>query len=193
MPFDYENFIDEINALIDQAKNFSPSDKSYDSDAFRKWRHKTLDSIYRIEKLKYNINCNLTTRQFHIFGYGSYSKSQQDNVFNRDLSDTINELELIAEQYKTYGKPHEVKQTAANIAQTKKGIDVPDKITMKWLLEHMPLSGWLTFFGLLGGAFSAGYGLHSAIFSASDVKPISQTITSTNTPATLPKAKITSK
>ena len=180
MSFNYENFISEISTLIDQAKNFSPSDRSYDSDAFRKWRHRTQDSIYRIEKLKYNINYNLTTRQFHIFGYGSYSKPQQDNVFNRDLGDTINELELIVEQYKNYGTPNESKRATSKIDQLDKEVNMPDKITLKWLIEHMPLSGWLTFLSLLGGAFSAGYGLHSAIYSASEIKPISQSTTSTN-------------
>lgn len=171
MPFDYTHFIEEITALIDQAKTFSASERSYDSDVFRRWRHRAQDSIYRIEKLKYNINCNISTRQFHIFGYGSFSKSQQDNIFNRDLTDTINELELIIEQYKAYGSPQGTRPDTLNEIKLKRGVDMADKITMKWLIEHMPLHGWLTFFGILAAAFSAGYVLHSTIISASEVKP----------------------
>lgn len=105
MPYDYKSFIDEIVIYVDEAKQFSSKDKTWDSDAFRKWRHKTKDSIYRIQKLGYSINCDVTSRQFHIFGYGPNSKSQQDKKFEQDLLDTTNELELLIEQFNKYGVP----------------------------------------------------------------------------------------
>jgi len=161
MSFNYKHFIDEITASLNQVKTFLPKD--WDSDEFRKWRHKLLDSIYRIERQGYSINCNLSTRQFHIFGYGGYSKSEQDNLFKKHIADTVSELELIIEQYKNYGEPLNKKLPSINDSAKALGKEMPEKITLRWLIDHMPIQGWIAFISFLIGAFGIGYGFHAAI------------------------------
>ncbi len=34
-----------------------------------------------------------------------------------------------------------------------------DELTVKWLIEHVPVRWWLAFAGTFFGAFSAGYGI----------------------------------
>ena len=52
MPFNYSSFINEISILINEAEDFSETDKVESSAKFRSWRHKTLDFIYQIESKK---------------------------------------------------------------------------------------------------------------------------------------------
>lgn len=160
MPYDYKSFIDEIVIYVDEAKQFSSKDKTWDSDAFRKWRHKTKDSIYRIQKLGYSINCDVASRQFHIFGYGPTSKSQQDKKFEQDLLDTINELELLIEQFNKYGVPTSTNKHAVVTEHSNSKLELPAVISLKWLFEHMPIKGWLIIFSLLVSAFGLGFGFH---------------------------------
>lgn len=161
MKFNYINFINEIAVSITEAKNLSPKD--WDTEAFRKWRHKLLDSICRIEEQGYKVNCNLSVRRFRVFGYGITSKFEQDNIFNKDLADTINELELIIEQYKNYGDPSLNKSDSQKNTAEIKAIEVTEKITMRWLFDHMPIKGWVAIIGLLAGTFVLGYKFYEAI------------------------------
>ena len=161
MNFNYKSFINEITASIAEAKNLSPKD--WDSETFRKWRHKVLDSIYRIEEQGYNVNCNLRVRRFRIFGYGITSNLEQDNIFHKDLTDTINELELIIEQYENYGFPLLSKSDSQKNSTEIKAMEVTEKITMRWLFDHMPIKGWVVIIGLLAGTFGLGYKFYEVI------------------------------
>lgn len=170
MEFNYKAFIDEIIRLIKVADDFSSSDKKHDSNAFKAWRHAVLDFIYQIERQKYSINCSLSTRLFHICGYGTYSQSSQQNKFDRDLSDTLNELKLLVTNFEKYGDPKE--HDATKLTEIKEQY-WPDKVTLHWLFKHMPARLWLALISALVSAVFVGYQLASFLQSH-QVNPINK-------------------
>ena len=139
MAFDYKSFISEIKTLIEEVSRFESADKKYNSDKFKKWRHKVEDFIYKVEAQTYSINCSINTRQFRIFGYGTYSSESQQQKFDADLTDSINELKLVVENYEKYGDPKE--HTPVKKAETKE-LNWPDKVTLDWFFKHMPADMW---------------------------------------------------
>lgn len=162
MPFDYKSFIEEITILVDEAKNFQIADRHYQSESFRKWKHKTADLINQIGRQRYSINSNLQMRQFHAGGYSLLSESEQQEIFNRDLADSINELNLVIEQYQKYGDPRATKKSSETITTTIK-IQIPEKVTLRWLIDNLPIKVWLWFGGLLFTSAALGFGLRSLL------------------------------
>ena len=168
MTFNYKAFVDEIIRFIEEANNFTTAEKKHDSETFKVWRHGVLDFIYQIEPQKYSINCSLSTRQFHIYGYGSYSQNSQQQKFDKDLTDTINELKLIVKNYQKYGDP---KEHVPSKETEKKELIWPDKVTLDWFIKHMPAGIWWSLFCAFLAVFAAAYELGTYIQSHSISMP----------------------
>jgi hypothetical protein len=164
MSFNYKSFIDEIIRLIEVANNFTTAEKKHDSESFKVWRHAVLDFIYQIERQKYSINCSLSTRQFHIYGYGSVSQNSQQQKFDKSLTDTINELSLIVKNYQKYGDP---KNHFSPKEIENKELSWPDKVTLGWFIKHMPAGIWWGLICTLLAVLTAAYELGAYIQSHS--------------------------
>ncbi len=165
MKFDYSAFISELDRLINVAAAFNQADMHYESESFRKWRHETSDIIHKVERLGYSINCNLVARQFHIFSYSGTSSREQTKKFQRDLTDTINELNYIVDDYKKYGAPLNRLERKVENKSNETSSDLssgwPDKVTLAWLWKHMPAKIWIGLIAAFLGAISVGYGFRS--------------------------------
>lgn|GEM_PF-6571630 len=165
-PFDYTAFIDELKSLIERGRKFSDSDRNHNSQGYRAWRHEVLDLIHRVNRLRYDINCGIGGRQFQVMSYATTSAREQRQAFDRDLEDTLTELELVVSRFDKYGDP-KAKAVAApeplNPAATAqaptqpKSLAVPEKVTFAWLWTHVPL----TLVGMLlvsyGIVFTTGF------------------------------------
>lgn len=116
--FDYSAFIDELRLLVERAKAFGVNERHRESESFRKWRHEAEDLIGRINRLRYDINCGLPERAFRVMAYGSVSGREQQEAFDKDLSDTLNELELVIARFDRYGDPKNRPATQAPTPQT---------------------------------------------------------------------------
>ena len=108
----YAAFIDELRPLTDQVKHFQPMHRRHDSQVFKTWRHMVSALCNRIDRSHVDSTCGLDPRQFRIMSYGTTTSLQQMTAFDRDMRDTITELEHIIQQYEKYGEPM-MKNTAA--------------------------------------------------------------------------------
>lgn len=162
--FDYSAFIEELIPLVEQARAFQPMDSHAKSDVFRKWRHEVLDLVTRINRLRYNVNCTIEHRYFVVMGYGSYTERQQREQFDRDLKDTLVELDVVIDRFKKYGDPKAKDLTfgsplakeVAPPAPAPEPLKFPDKVTLHWLFQHLPLSAWVGLAIFVGGTFTFG-------------------------------------
>lgn len=164
--FDYHAFIIELIPMVAEAKAFDAKDRHEGSDAFRAWRYKILDLLTRIQRLRYSVNCDVNVRTFHINSYNAMSEQRQRERFDRDLKDTIVELEHVIAVYEKYGDPNAAKAaTSARTAQSvllpamppiPAELPPPDKVTFHWLWKHMSISAWGTLLALILGAFAFG-------------------------------------
>ncbi|PUB72221.1 MAG: hypothetical protein DBP03_17675 [gamma proteobacterium symbiont of Ctena orbiculata] len=150
----YEDFAAEVRDYLQEANNLFDLKKVDEDPAFRKWRHNLTDLIQRIEDNGYEINCSIQNRLFYQQGSYTYDPSQKDHIdaFNRDLQDTIVELETIVNKYDKYGDPKAAKSTS----EEKKQLEWPQKITLSWLYTHAPFSLWAKTVGFLLAAFVLG-------------------------------------
>lgn len=165
-PFDYAAFIEQLMAMVDRARAFTAAERYREDAAFRKWKHEVEDLIARIVRLRYDVNTKLNTRQFQVLGYGSYSKGDQQKAFNKDLDDTVMELDVVIENYKRHGDPKadkirpdkgliEANAVTAPAAE-REPLKPPEKVTFKWLWEHMSITVGGTLMAAMGIAFTAG-------------------------------------
>lgn len=205
--FDYAAFISELTVLVDQAKSFGAADRCHGSALFRNWRHEVEDLIARVNRKKYDVNCNLGARLFRVASYGSVSAKQQSERFERDLQDTLSELDLVISRYMKYGDPMAdmrpamklVVQKTINDAQgalpapLPDPLKVPEKVTLPWILHNVPVRmlWWalITAFFLIGGAFSLGI----AAAGTKAGRAVLEMFTPSEYPAAAPPSKAASK
>jgi len=150
----YEDFVNELREFLLEANNLFDLNKVDEDPNFRKWRHNLTDLIQRIEDNGYDINCSIQNRLFCEQGSYTYDPSQKDHVeaFNRDLQDTINELETIINKFDKYGDP----KSKDIIKPQNEQLEWPQKITLSWLYAHAPFGLWMKAGGFLLAAFLLG-------------------------------------
>nr|BAJ06956.1 hypothetical protein [uncultured bacterium]BAJ06958.1 hypothetical protein [uncultured bacterium] len=153
----YSEFIDELRPLLDEAHSLFDEDQTHQSPRFRKWRHQLTTTISIIENLGYTVDCDIASRIFQVASYGSVSKNAQMAAYNRELQDTINEMEIIIEYFDKYGDPKISSQAAASDDRAEK-LEWPTKMTLSWLFNHAPIKLWLQFGGILITVFLLGVG-----------------------------------
>ena len=164
--FDYTAFIDELRDLVTRAKGFNQSERRLESESFRRWQHETKELIHRINRLRYNVACDIQGRSFQVMAYGSISAREQQAKYDHDLSDTLAELELVISRFDKYGDPKakpisrgsvEPAVPDALIPATPLPLTVPDKVTLGWLLTHVPVTWYATV--IVGCVFIFGVGM----------------------------------
>lgn len=111
----YKDFITEIKPLLEEARSLFNADQLHENPQFRKWRHKLTTKINTIDEQGYWVNCGVESRSFDIMTYSSVSKKERLDVYNRDLQDTINELETVIDDFNKYGDPKTPKKESAKV------------------------------------------------------------------------------
>lgn len=170
--FDYAAFIEDIAPLIAQAKAFGVGDRRQDGDVFRAWRHKVEDLLVKIKRTHVDVSCDLDQRQFRVMSYSSVSAKDQLSAFDRDLRDTLVELDHIVSWYEKYGEPKlrrgSFQQAAKASPEAVVAVVAPpikpadpewpqkEKLTLHWLFTNMPASAWAWLALFVGGAFTLG-------------------------------------
>lgn len=171
----YAAFIEELKPLIEQAKAFDFQARKHDSNDFRAWRHKVGDLCTRISRSHMDSDTRLGQRAFMVQSYGSFTARDQAEAFDRDLHDTLVELEHIVEQYGKYGEPKIRAGYARKAASAAELVAPPkvigpvsppkvaepewpqkEKLTLYWLFKNMPLTAWAVLGGICVTAFSLG-------------------------------------
>jgi hypothetical protein len=169
----YTDFIDEIKPLLEEARTLFDLEQLHDDPAFRKWRHRLTTTITSIEEKNYWIDCDVASRSFDIFTYSFVSKKERTAAYNRDLQDTINELETIIDHFEKYGVPQRQQDSNSAVANPKAAKESQnpaatksDGKTLKEKFESHPVVWGLT---LLAVGFGAGFTARS--YLQSDTSP----------------------
>jgi hypothetical protein len=71
------------------------------------------------------------------------------------MDDSLGELRFLVQQFDKYGVPSVPAPKSSQ--QPSVSLASPDKVTVRWLIDNVPVSGWVIVFGLIVGLFSAGY------------------------------------
>ena len=175
--FTYSAFIEELRGLVERARSLFDRPYLGEDEDFRRWRHEVKDLISRIESRKYRINCRVVYRNFDEHGSYTYSpsKAERMSTYNRDLRDTVTELETLVAHFDKYGDPkaepaptpalEPVRQAAAAPIEQSR-LHPPEKVTPAWLWQHATVTLWLQGFGLLATSFAAGVAIgQSALYA----------------------------
>jgi hypothetical protein len=183
-PFDYAAFVEELQTIVSIAKGFNEPDRHHDSRLFRQWRHEVEDLIVRVNRLRYDVNTQFRGRSFRAMNSSATFKMDQQ-AFDRDLSDTLGELELVIARFQKYGDPKQDKIRPGPgllvVPELRTGLkadsEIPlapqsnpeptskpeplewpakEKATLYWFLKHMPITAWIGLLTVLGAAYTAG-------------------------------------
>ena len=153
----YEQFINELKSLLSRAKELFNAHELELNQDFKRWKKELSALLIAIEEKGYDVQCNVISRDFTLFiGYGSIpSDSQLAKEFNSDLQDTINEIEIIIDHYNKFGDPRGKIETQSQSTQELK---YPDKVSLAWLWNHMPIKLCVSGIIILFSVFLLGIG-----------------------------------
>jgi hypothetical protein len=167
MALDYKAFIDELRRLIGEGKPYLTSPDTATYDWLQRWRTEIQRLLGRIEKMGYDHDCGIEYRLFEAQQTYTFDPRPKDHLaaFRQDMRDTLIELELLVAEYDKHGDPHAPPappSEAATSIGTPPSADplplkLPEKITIAWLRDHVPV-GWLwsTVLGAIA-VFAAGF------------------------------------
>lgn len=160
----YEEYINELRLVVEQAKELFDAVNLHENDDFRKWRQKLTALIIAAEEQNYNVECDVISRDFDLFiAYGPQPTiKERTSAFNRDLQDTINELGTIIEFYNKFGSSKRKEHSSSDSNHQKK-LEYPQKVTLSWLVKHAPIGLWVKFAGVLLTAFLLGLGFSQTV------------------------------
>jgi hypothetical protein len=101
----YSAFIDALRSSIEEAKTLRERPQMHEDPDFRRWRHRLESLLTQIVQQDYLLPGSVSVRQ-RAFGYTDQFEDGSTAMYryNRDMQDTINELEVIVEAYQ-HGEP----------------------------------------------------------------------------------------
>lgn len=145
------------------------------SPVFKEWKHRLIDLLQRIEAQGYEVNCGVRTRHFSPLVYpmalGPTGKNQRDSeAFFDAVNQTLLELRTIIENFERYGTPPKKRGREGatpnlvdepSMPKVSPVLADPQKVTLVWLWQHVPVSMWAAAAALLGASAVAGYAFAS--------------------------------
>jgi hypothetical protein len=161
---EYAKFIEELRPLQAEALNLFDDPALHEAARFRKWRHAVTTLISAIEARGYSVDSRISSRLFDIASYGPVTRAERVGRYNRDLQDTINELESIIRFFDKFGDPKvEARRVQPSLA-VKREVSPgrPRTGNLKDKFESHPVIWGLT---LLGVGFVAGFGARGYFIS----------------------------
>lgn len=115
----YDQFIDALGPLIEEAKSLFDREELDEGQDFRRWRHQVTDLIQRIQDEGYVVNFSMEGRYFDE-PYYMATKQERLDAYNRDLQDTVNELEAVVTGYRQSGEPGKSVKSGASLSKIKR-------------------------------------------------------------------------
>ncbi|MCU7844705.1 MAG: hypothetical protein KZQ93_12775 [Candidatus Thiodiazotropha sp. (ex Monitilora ramsayi)] len=138
----YNDFINEIGRLIEKGETLYDAKDMHNNSEFREWRHHVTACIDAIKKEKYDINCQIQYRSFgRSNGYFSPGIDALKKLYNRELKDTLNELNTLVDHHKKFGEPAR-SASEQPIARANSAHNV--NVTMRWLWDNVSWKFWIT-------------------------------------------------
>ena len=152
---EYADFIAELRTLRDEAASLRNFPDTHHDPKFRKWRHQVTALISAIEDCGYSIDCGISSRLFQVASYGPVTRAEQIARYNRDLQDSVNEIETSINHFDKYGDPKGDK-ASEEPRKHEQELEWPQKMSLSWLFKHAPIGLWLKFISALVAVFLFG-------------------------------------
>jgi hypothetical protein len=151
----YAEFIDELRHLADQGDTLLASPGTHESRPFRDWRHEVESTVSNALELGFRLPGKFDSSiKPYCANWTGCSPADNKNAFNRDMSDSLTQLRFLIGKFDKYGAP--AAAPAATPPAQAAPLAAPDKVTLKWLSDHVPIGGWAIALGVLGTTFMAG-------------------------------------
>jgi hypothetical protein len=179
----YDDFINELIPLLDEGRSLFDLEHLHQNPRFRKWRQRLTSTIDAIESHGYEIDCNVKSRIFQVASYGSVNKRDHIAAYNRELQDTINELETIIQYHKKYGDPkvrrdsHKSMPFTSSLATNEIKDNQNNNMSLKEKFESHPVIWGIGLIILgFGAGFSARPYFTNLVTTEASSKPITCTV-----------------
>jgi hypothetical protein len=135
---EYAQFIAGIKALRDEGTQLFGREQLHEDRQFRKWRHELTDLISRISYQGYPINCQVSARSFDQHASPDTHRDKKDRIaaYDRDLLDTINELDTLIKRYSELGAPTAAHGQSIEMKQDSSAVS---KFQEHWLVSMLAI------------------------------------------------------
>jgi hypothetical protein len=157
----YEQFIKELRELIIAGEGFRGY-ASAGTREFRDWRYRAEMVVRGIQAQGYIVPGAFGSAGRVYRPTWAPAKAEVIRaVFDRELGDSLTELRFIVEDFEKYGAPRSPGGQQAAVAAlppaTSGPLSAPEKVTVRWMIDHVPVPLWLTAVGIVAAAFLAGF------------------------------------
>lgn len=154
----YAEFIAEIRRLAGVGDSLiSKASVSHESREFRDWRHEVESTVAQIRTAGYLLPGNFASSSRHYLALWNATPAEHREAFNRAMGDSLKELRYIIDQYEKYGEPKggATAPQPEMIVTTQPDLPLasPERVTLRWLIDHVPVIYWLW----LAGGFIATF------------------------------------
>jgi hypothetical protein len=155
----YEQFIEELRELITEGEAWLGI-ASAGTPEFREWRHRAESVVVGIQTEGFVVPGGFhSPRRLYQPNWAPSKPEQKRATFDRDLRDSLAELRYIIRDFEKYG-PRRLGQQAAVAApapMTTASLSAPEKVTLRWMYDHVPVRLWLGGIALLLTVFFIGF------------------------------------
>lgn len=147
----YADVISELGRLAAEAKRLRTHSRMHLDPAFRRWRHEVETCLSQALSAGFEVPgiVRVHTRRFGVSDR-IIDDDEQFAMYQREMDDTVIELETIISNYQKFGEPE--KRNSVDL----KPREWPAKITLAWLFHNAPLSLWIWLASALLAVFLLG-------------------------------------
>jgi len=149
----YAQFIEEIRRLADQGETLLGTPGTNESQPFRDWRHEAQSTVSNALDLGFRLPGKFTSsiKPYRANWIGCTSADNR-KAFNRDMADSVSQLRYLISQFDKFGPPETVPKVSVPAAP----LTAPKKVTVRWLIDNVPVKVWFVVVGTLCAAFMLG-------------------------------------
>lgn len=115
----YSRFIDALEPLIEEGRTLFDREELDEDQDFRRWRHQVTGLVRRMKDEGYPVDSSMAGRYFDE-PYYMATRQERLDAYNRDLRDTVNELEAIVAGYRQSGEPGKSTKSGASLSKLKR-------------------------------------------------------------------------
>ena len=135
----YAQFIEEIRRLADQGDGFLGTPGTNESQPFRDWRHEAQSTVSNALDLGFRLPGKFTSsiKPYRANWIGC-TPADNRKAFNRDMADSVTELRYLIALFDKYGPP----ETPPKARQPTAPLTAPEKVTVRWLIDNVPVKVW---------------------------------------------------
>lgn len=171
----YDQFIDDLRKLIPAGEALRGGNDSAGTRGFRDWRHRAENAVVGIQTEGFVVPGGFRSSARHYRVPSDLASPRQNrDRFELDLGDSLTELRYIVEQFESNGPPRQqmvntAVATATTSAAPTTPLLLPDRMTVRWLIDNVPVTFWWSVAGAVVVIFFAGFifgqipPIHSAV------------------------------